>query len=406
MPIPLRGPAAGHFLARYPRVVTLASKKLCVAVCAVLIGATARASLVVGTDPNPLPRPPSERLIIANGLDCSASTNVIEEPDPYEEFNLLIRDLGCSEVDLEVGCAFAGQPTVVCLAEDGAVAEDGWVRVEDSSLLVVEGAVTSGTLAWLAGRSRLEQTGGHFRKILLADDATATIDADEQLFSVEASGRARADVVAPNLFDAYAVDDSVLFVDGLIHFVTAEDRARVTVRSGPVLMGIFVEHSAAMVEVRGGRLEGQLRNRGTFRLLGGVRVGDIENDRRLELEGGRVEGDLLTGYSTLLTGTSIEGRIVLENFEYPGIAIAGSDFAIDGEPLGYGTHSDRTGHLTGVLANGAPLDTDIVTNGRCTDCPYPFELLDPVTLPEPGAATLAAVALAMLACLRERKQAR
>ena len=82
------------------------------------------------------------------------------------------------------------------------------------------------------------------------------------------------------------------------------------------------------------------------------------------------------------------------------ITVHGSDFAVDGEPVGYGElrsvlggypYDDPVRHLTGTLANGEPIDNDFHIGNDATI----------VLVPEP--ATLFLLGLGGLDLLRKRR---
>lgn len=89
---------------------------------------------------------------------------------------------------------------------------------------------------------------------------------------------------------------------------------------------------------------------------------DVRINSSLTMLGGRIEDDLIavsTGTVTIKGGT-IGGDILLNppTIQQANLYIYGSNFAIDGVPVGPGTYL-QSGRYTGILENGDQLDNRI-----------------------------------------------
>ncbi len=162
----------------------------------------------------------------------------------------------------------------------------------------------------------------------------------------------------------YKIGDYV-FVDwkfpGMETTVNVLDGARM---SSPYIM-IGFENSR--INVRGGSIS-SLASLGSTQvdISGGRVVLFAQDSSQTNISGGIVSG-LITHHSSQvnISGGSIEGALFLANHSI--IQIFGYDFAVDGQPFGYGEltsilggypHDEPLRHLTGTLLSGEIIDTD------------------------------------------------
>jgi len=86
---------------------------------------------------------------------------------------------------------------------------------------------------------------------------------------------------------------------------------------------------------------------------------DVRENAKLTMLGGHIEGDLIAVAveNIIIKGGTIGGEIKLNppTIAQPNLYIYGSNFAIDGVPVGPGTYL-QSGRYTGTLENGDQLD--------------------------------------------------
>lgn len=153
------------------------------------------------------------------------------------------------------------------------------------------------------------------------------------------------------------VDMSGGEVHGL--YLAATDDASI-IMSGGVVHSILEATGRASIELAGGYVDFQVR---------------ADDSSYLAIAGGTIGGSSIADIRVL-------GSALIEIF--------GSDFAIDGIPVGFGDVSALTGQLTGTLGSGELIDNDfehVLGAGTIRLMP----------IPEPGAGLLLAAGLIALA---------
>ncbi len=131
-------------------------------------------------------------------------------------------------------------------------------------------------------------------------------------------------------------------------------------------------------------------------VAGGV-VGALvsRESSRILMEGGRVNGFV---YAFDRSSVEISGGTIFSDIialDSSNIFIFGTNFAVDGVPVGYGPLSFLTGTLTGTLLSGDPIDNYFCHSG-CNEIfiDNPTGLI--TLVPEPASLTLLGVGLVVL----------
>ena len=202
----------------------------------------------------------------------------------------------------------------------------------------------------------------------------------------------------------YGEEDSVINVSGgLIGYdLRAYDRSQVAVSGGLIGERLYA-YGNSQVAVSGGSIRGRLYAYDNSQVA--VSGGSIGlslwtyGNSQVAISGG------LTGLSLFawdnsqvtLSGGTIGGS-GLCLYQSSILTIIGSDFAVDGQPFGYGelTSIDYDGHgrrLTGVLASGDLLDNSSYVSGENAKI-----VLTPI--PAPGALLLGSIGAGLVGWLR------
>ena len=207
----------------------------------------------------------------------------------------------------------------------------------------------------------------------------------------------------------YLFDSSIGIINGgtIVQDVGADHQSSVTVNAGSILDdlqgfadatinlhggtvgGDFEIYDGVAATISGGFVGGDLQVFSPFASLsmtGGTIGEDIQVDGFMSIRGGIFLGQNLDfGLATL------GGQIVL----------FGTNFRIDGIPVGNGDIVPEFGILTGVLENGDPINIPINRN--------PLNSVDPIDIgtitlvPEPSTGLLAGIAVMAIALRRRRR---
>jgi len=147
------------------------------------------------------------------------------------------------------------------------------------------------------------------------------------------------------------------------------DRSQVNMSGGAIGWGLAA-YGASQVNISGGSIGVGLPGHGS---QGEVHVLTVVNGlwacatSEVNISGGSIEHDVWIYDSSRvsISGGSIDGDLVLTSSGL--LTIHGSDFAVNGQPVGYGgvssiyeggPYDEPRRHLTGTLPNGAPIDND------------------------------------------------
>lgn len=162
---------------------------------------------------------------------------------------------------------------------------------------------------------------------------------------------------------------------------------RASLLPGSVITGSLSVLEDSNVWIEGGEVSGSAtaRDDGALSISGGVVGGDMiaTDDGSAFLSGGIVRGDLVIGIAS-------SGRIY----------VSGTDFRIDGQPIGSTTLKGPLDViLSGILSDGTPF-----ANRAYFREPPDFGEIILETIPEPSSGTLSALGLTCLAwfCWRRR----
>jgi len=185
-------------------------------------------------------------------------------------------------------------------------------------------------------------------------------------------------------------------IDGLVYIsdsVSGEPTTVNLVAGGSILGRWVVVNDNSQFNIldgSGGYVEGDvhLNNSALFNMYNGSVFGDVDlrGSSHFNMHDGSIGSYLIAYYnsSATVSGGSIDSGIYT-NSSLPYEAVVtfyGTDFAIDGTPIGYGIFDtggkyEVTGQLTGTLANGDPLDIefDIWNDSSIVLTPEPATLL-------------------------------
>lgn len=172
------------------------------------------------------------------------------------------------------------------------------------------------------------------------------------------------------LLPVYVIDappDGVVLLDGSIdlsgYSLVLNNHTTVIIDGATIGGGIEGDVHAGAVDLRSGSVGGDVRLAGFqhahLTMSGGTIAGDVTSDWFVNLTGGHIAGDLSVvgafAYTTWSGGT-IGGTLGIADALRT--TIIGTNFAIDGVPVGYGVVDPYifNGRLTGTLANGDPID--------------------------------------------------
>ncbi len=215
----------------------------------------------------------------------------------------------------------------------------------------------------LEGEASLALVYGEVGNGLRAADASsvmaegATVNGDTRI-----SGQASIEMSGSSLDRLHLSDEATgVLASGPVESVSVADDAGFTQREGGIF-GVLTGYERARIVLSGGSC-------GTLRLLQQSRA-------------------VLTGGTTTKLYVDSEAQL----------GIHGSGFALNGAPVPYGVLDPQAGQLTGVMANGDPLDAELQLPSRSD--PGTIRLLP---APEPSPSQLTAAALLALDLLRRRR---
>lgn len=148
----------------------------------------------------------------------------------------------------------------------------------------------------------------------------------------------------------------VVYDDGLTHEISTGIADDVAIYDGPGSQPTIVKLLDGVI----GDVDVYQNSR--FEMLGGELGSNLSlrDNSRAEISGGQARGDDLRFYG--FSEVSITGGYIgedLEFFEGSVGFIYGSDFLIDGMPVGYGPLTEHIGYLTGTLLNGEQISTTV-----------------------------------------------
>lgn len=133
---------------------------------------------------------------------------------------------------------------------------------------------------------------------------------------------------------------------GLNTFLFARDNSLVNFSSGSIGRDLYAEDNSK-VYVSGGAISYSLYAKGNSQVFisGGniIRNLGVFGNTQVTWSGGRFGGDIIVGENGILK-------------------IDGSNFAVDGVPVGYGKCLFLSGRITGILGSGETLDYDFSTS--------------------------------------------
>ena len=166
----------------------------------------------------------------------------------------------------------------------------------------------------------------------------------------------------------FAFDNSQVAISGgVMGVLYTFDDSQVAVSGGS--MGSLATEGSSQITVSGGSMDYLAVNINSRVIVSGGKVGDlgVHHSSQVIVSGGLLEGDMYLSTNGVLT-------------------IDGSDFAIDGTPVGYieltsilglGYDDEPYRRLTGTLLNGDPLDNDfrIGNSAKIILVPEPATLL-------------------------------
>jgi hypothetical protein len=205
------------------------------------------------------------------------------------------------------------------------------------------------------------------------EDSTLNI-LDGSLFGLDARNRTQATVSGGYIRAIDTFDSSQATVSGgSKRYIDAHDNSQVTVSGGS--MSRFHAYDGSQVTISGGSISS-----GTF--WGTLTTFDSS---RVAVSGGSIGSGIhaMADSQVIVSGGSMRRLTLMENAV---LTIDGSDFAVDGTPVGYvelssifgGYHFDEPyRRLTGTLFNGDSLDSDfqIGHNAKILLVPEPATLL-------------------------------
>jgi hypothetical protein len=180
----------------------------------------------------------------------------------------------------------------------------------------------------------------------------------------------------------YRIDDSI-FVDyqaplmyttvnwlaggsNYFHNLDAYEQSRINIRGGYI--NGLISHNSSQVDMSGGLIDG-IRSFGSSHVsISGGTIWDLSSDdfSQVNISGGSMWHLRIYDSSQVnISGGSISGYLYL--WDQSNIQIFGSDFAVDGQLVGYGELISTFGgdpenepirHLTGTLLSGELIDTN------------------------------------------------
>lgn len=313
------------------------------------------------------------------------------------------RDRGCT------GWWIAACLAVVAASPDGALA--AWIAVNDGGTHVYDA-----------------NSGHEFDALLIRNvgcpyppgdpctnpgaPTSAIVQPTAQIYMIQ--GRDSSNVVVNGgdlgFLRAYH-DSTVTMHDGQIHDgwtsatlssgVSAFDQATLLVNGG-FIDGSLTAYGSPTVTLNGGHVADTIQTNGNAEVT--VNGGQIDGyvgaggNARISVHGGSMDWVQSTNAGTMvITGGSIASSVHARDTSR--IWIEGSNFAIDGAPVGLGDILQTTGVLTGLLANGDALNVAFrqgeLDTGQLT--PYSGTIM---LTPEPGSGLLLGLGLAGLAARR------
>lgn len=293
--------------------------------------------------------------LINNGLAPPNPANVFALTDNRP---LVVRNAGCPQ--FSTICANPGAATTVEAAA-GSVANIA--RVQDTSHLFVRGYVTSlrargsSTVDLSGGAGGLFARGqsavtvtGSVHPITLIEQATLTFEG--------AGGR----------FQSF--DSAQVFIRGnaILGGGSASGDSQVFLEGGFLTSSLRIEDNAILVMTGGSVKNVSFRGSGQSRISGGIAGGrGVDGSATLRWSGGSLVPP--SGGSLPLPPGRIYGVGPLATLE-----IVGTDFAVDGTPVGLGELTASSGLLTGTLSSGETLGLMFFRQGRILLLPEPHVL--------------------------------
>jgi len=160
--------------------------------------------------------------------------------------------------------------------------------------------------------------------------------------------------------------------------------------TGGYVRNSLIGYEDSRINLLGGRVWRALGSFGRSKV--NISAGLIErslyawNSSQVDISGGQIQGGLTASDSSqvYMSGGTVEGAFELNNDSL--LTIHGSDFAVDGSPVGYGDITSILGgwwwdeprrHLTGMLLSGEHIANDFYMdqNARIALVPEPATLL-------------------------------
>jgi len=260
--------------------------------------------------------------------------------------------------------------TTVNLLGCGNIPHDYGMRAYEDSVININGG-SLGASFLIHNRSQVDMSDGYINSSVAAyDDSQFSISGGSTGSMIYSYNNAEIDVFGGSIGqDVTAYDNSQVNVsDGTMGHVKSYGNTQ-TIISGGSMLGIY-SYDSTHVSVS----DGMINNISAF------------GSSQVNFSGGTLGHTLEVVENSQVTfsGGLVQNRIVAENDGI--LRIIGSDFAVDGTPVGYTElysllggdwHSEPHRRLTGTLLSGEPIDNEfyISYNAQIVLTPEPATLL-------------------------------
>lgn len=260
---------------------------------------------------------------------------------------------------------------------DYVIDDDVWVDWGGLGMQTTVNLLSGGSINYpwsLVGceSSQINILGGSIGWCLWAFDSSQVDISGGSMEHVSAHGGSQVHMGAGSVRSLFYASDSsqVDFSGGSIgDYLSAWGSSQVYISGGSIQEYVYALDSSH-VEISGGAI-GYLytRDNSQMHIFGGSIGGGVETGytSRVEIFGGSI-GDFVWGHQSSqveIFGGSIGGELF--SIDWAVLTVHGSNFAVDGQPCGYGELTSIFGghwgaepsrHLTGTLASGEPIDND------------------------------------------------